>query len=171
MVNHAATEAALRASGTPFTALRHGFYATTAVMLLGDAVATGELAAPADGPVAWTTHADLAEGAAIALAAGGFDGATPALTAGETLDLAGIAALAADLSGRPIRRTIVPDDAWLAGMIARGVPADRATTLLGLFVASRQGAFAPADPALGRLLDRPPIALRAVLAAALAPAR
>jgi NAD(P)H dehydrogenase (quinone) len=64
MADHAATEAALRDSGVAFTSLRNGFYAGTALQLLGAALETGELAAPADGPVSWTSHPDLAEAAA-----------------------------------------------------------------------------------------------------------
>lgn len=171
MPDHAATEALLRGSGVAFTALRNGFYAATAVMLLGRAVETGELAAPEDGPVAWTTHADLAEAAALALAEGGLDGITPALTGAEALDMAAVAALAAALTGRPIRRIVVSDAAYRDGLVARGVPEAAADMLVGLFVASRQGAFAPADPTLARLLGRPATPLRDVLAAALVPSR
>ena len=57
--------ATCRRRGTPFTALRNGFYADTVRLLLGRALETGELVAPADGPVSWTAHADLAEAAAI----------------------------------------------------------------------------------------------------------
>jgi NAD(P)H dehydrogenase (quinone) len=83
MPDHAATETMLRDSGVPFTSLRNGFYATTAVMLIGQALASGRLAVPEDGPVSWTAYADLAA-AAVVLADGGFDGHTPALTAGAT---------------------------------------------------------------------------------------
>ncbi len=171
MPDHAATEALLRGSGVAFTALRNGFYATTAVMLLGRAVETGELAVPEDGPVAWTTHADLAATAALALVEGGLDGVTPALTGAEAFDMAGVAALASALTGRPIRRIVVSDVAYRDGMVARGVPEAAADMLVGLFAASRQGAFAPADPTLARLLDRPATPLRDVLAAALVPSR
>src|SRR6478609_8183531 len=63
MRNHAATELMLRDAGIPFTALRNGFYASSALMLLGGAFETGKLVAPADGPVSWTTHADLPDAA------------------------------------------------------------------------------------------------------------
>jgi NAD(P)H dehydrogenase (quinone) len=35
--------------------------------MLGAALATGKLSAPEDGPLAWTSHSDLAEAAAIVL--------------------------------------------------------------------------------------------------------
>ena len=52
--------------GVPVTSLRNGFYASRGDAA-GRAVETGELAAPEDGPVAWTSHDDLAEVADIAL--------------------------------------------------------------------------------------------------------
>ena len=63
MRTHAATEEMLRESGTAWTGLRNGFYADTVPMLVGDALSTGVLAAPQDGKVAWTAHADLAAAA------------------------------------------------------------------------------------------------------------
>ena len=66
--DHAVTEEALRACGVPFTALRNGFHAASAALLLGQAVRSGVIALPADGPVCWTAHADLAEAAAAILA-------------------------------------------------------------------------------------------------------
>jgi uncharacterized protein YbjT (DUF2867 family) len=55
MREHAATEGYLAETGTPFTSLRNGFYATTVPFILGQALTTGEIVAPADGPVSWTT--------------------------------------------------------------------------------------------------------------------
>lgn len=164
MHNHAGTEEELRESGVAFTFLRNGFYASpTPMMMLGNALETGELAAPEDGPVAWTTRADLAEAAAIILTREGIDGPTPALTASETVDAAGIAAIASELTGRQIRRVVVPDDEYRDGMVANGVPEPQADMFLGLFAASRQGEFAPADPTLSRLLGHEPTPLRDVL--------
>ncbi len=171
MPDHAATEAMLQDSGVPFTALRNGFYAASAAMLLGTALETGELALPEDGPVAWTAHADLAAVAAIALTKEGLEGVTPALTGSGAVDMAGVAAIASELTGRPIRRVVLSDAEYRAGLIAHGLPEPVADMLLGLFVASRQGEFAPADPTLARLIGRPPTPLRDVLKAAISPAK
>lgn len=168
MRDHAATEALLQASGVAFTSLRNGFYASSALMLVGRGFASGQLVAAADGAVSWTTHADLADAAVIALTEDGkLDGITPALTGSAALDLAAIAALASEL-GRPMARVVIGDDQQRAGMIEHGVPADRADLLMGMFEASRDGEFAAVDPTLERLLGRPPIAMREVVAAALA---
>ena len=169
MPDHAATEALLQASGVPFTSLRNGFYADSGLQLMGQALQTGTIVAPADGPVSWTAHADLAEAAALALTdEGHFDGPTPPLTGSRAQDLADLAAIASELTGRPITRVTVSDDEYRAALVARGVPEARADMLVGLFVASRRGEFAAVDPALERLLGRPPRSIRDVLAARLA---
>jgi uncharacterized protein YbjT (DUF2867 family) len=169
MPDHAATEKVLRDSGVSSTSLRNGFYAATTVMLLRGALQTGELAAPPDGPVSWTAHADLAEAAAIALAdEGRFDGPTPPLTGSEALDLADVAAIASEVTGRSIKRVTVTDEQYHAALVSRGVPASRAQMLLGMFDASRQGDFSPVDPTLADLVGRPPTSLRDVLKGALA---
>lgn len=160
MVDHAATEEYLSGLGTPFTSLRNGYYADTIPLLFGRALETGELVAPADGPVSWTAHADLASAAARILVDGRYEGATPPLTAPAVFDLEQVAALLGELGGRPVKRVVVGDEEWHAGMVAQGVPEDRATLLLGMFLASRRGEFAVTDPALEELLGRPATSLR-----------
>ncbi|MBV9257749.1 MAG: SDR family oxidoreductase [Ktedonobacteraceae bacterium] len=169
MVDHAATEEALRASGVAFTSLRNGFYATSALMLLGNALQTGKLVAPEDGPVAWTAHADLAEVAAIALSEEVLDGVTLPLTASEAIDLDGIVAIASELAHRPIQRIVVPDAQYRDSLVTHGFPEERVDMLLGIFRASRQGEFNRVDPTLARLIGRPPMSLRDVLSAAISP--
>jgi uncharacterized protein YbjT (DUF2867 family) len=170
MVDHAATEAILRDSGVAYTTLRNGFYASTVPMLLGAALKTGELAAPEDGPVAWTAHADLADVTALALAEDGLlDGVTPPLTAAEAIDMTGVAEIASHVTGHPVRRIVVSDADYRASLLAHGLPEAQADMLVGLFIASRHGDFVPADPALAALLGRPPITLADYLKEALAP--
>ncbi|MFI5782990.1 NAD(P)H-binding protein [Nocardia sp. NPDC051570] len=164
MPDHAATERYLASTGTPYTALRNGFYAGTVPLLLGRALETGELVAPVDGPVSWTAHADLAEAAAIILAdEGRFDGPTAPLVPPRALDLADVAEILGDLTGRTIRRVVADDSEWLAALIAGGVPQDRATLLLGMFQASRRGEFATTGTDLEKLLERSVTPLRALL--------
>jgi NAD(P)H dehydrogenase (quinone) len=170
MPDHAATERYLSMAGTPFTALRNGFYASTVRLLLGQALETGELVAPADGPVSWTAHADLAEAAAIILAdEGRFDGPTQPLTAPDALDLDDIAGILSELAGRTIRRVVADDAEWTAALIERGVPAHQATVLLGMFRAARRGEFATTGPELENVLQRPATPVRSILAGATNP--
>ena len=168
MSDHAAAEQYLAATGVPFTALRNGFYASTIPHLLGRALETGELVAPADGPVSWTAHADLAEAAAIILAGQAqFDGPTPPLTAPDALDLDGIAGILAKLTGRTVNRVVADDDEWTAGLTGHGVPEAQAAMLLGMFHASRRDEFAVTGPALGDLLGRPATPVSSFLEGAL----
>ncbi|NKQ25247.1 NAD(P)H-binding protein [Streptomyces galbus] len=172
MPDHAATERYLAATGAPFTSLRNGFYAGTVPLLLGGALETGELRAPADGPVSWTTHDDLAEAAAVLLADGGrYEGPTPPLTAARAYDLDDVAGLLTRLGGRTVRRVVVDDEEWTASLVGHGMPSGQADLLLGMFHASRRGEFATTGTALEDLLGRPAADLPAFLEGAVATAR
>nr|BFE57239.1 NAD(P)H-binding protein [Dactylosporangium thailandense] len=164
MPDHAATEAHLASTGTPWTSLRNGFYTSTIGRLLGGALETGELVAPADGPVSWTAHADLAEATAAILTGAVFEGPTPPLTAPVALDLEAVAALVTDLTGRTVRRVVADDEEWAAGLVAHGVPPEQSRLLLGMFEASRRGEFAATGPALEELIGRPATPVRDYLA-------
>lgn len=166
MLDHAAAIEHLSTADLPFTALQHGFYASTVPMLLGDALESGEIVAPEDGPVSWTTHADLAEADAMILAEPGrFDGTTPPLTSPVMHDLEGIARILTEITGRTIRRVVAEDDEWVQGLVGHGVPQGQAEMLLGMFRASRRGEFAVVDPTLEHLLGRPAQSMRTVLEA------
>ena len=168
---HARSEADLEASGTPFTALRHGFYAESCLQMIGEDLTRGELRVPEDGPVCWTARDDLAQADAALLAGETtFDGATPPLTASRAWTMAEIAELASQITGREIRHIVVSDAEWKAAKVAAGVPEHYAEMLLGTFRASRRGDFSTVDPTLENLLGRKPTSLREVLAEALAPA-
>jgi NAD(P)H dehydrogenase (quinone) len=162
--DHAATEALLAGSGTAWTSLRNGFYAHTLDWLLGPWRETGTIAAPADGPVSWTDRGDEAEAAAVILAGPRpFDGPVT-LTADAAVTFGDIAGTASELTGRDIRRVVVDDDAWVAGLMAHGTPEPMARLLLGTFLAAREGRFADVDPLLGDLLGRKPRTVRDLLA-------
>lgn len=163
MIHHAATEELLKASGMPFTSLRNGYYAASALMLIGGAIKTGELIAPEDGPVAWTVHSDLAEATAAIISEQKFDGMTPNLTGPEAIDMEGIATIASEVLGRTIRRIVVSDEEFRDRMLSQGVPEASVNMRMGVFLASRQGDFAQVDPALAHLIGRPPVSIREVL--------
>ncbi|PZD96567.1 SDR family NAD(P)-dependent oxidoreductase [Paenibacillus sambharensis] len=160
MVHHAATEDLLKESGMRHTSLRNGFYASSLVGLIGDAVKTGELIAPEDGPIAWTTHSDLAQATAVILTEKNWDGPSPNLTASEAINMEGVAAMVSDIVGRPIDRKVVTDEAYRAYLTAQGLPEVRIAITLGLFQASRNGDFVQTSNALADLIGRPPLTLR-----------
>ncbi len=168
MPDHAATEALLAEMQHPYTSLRNGFYAASAMMLASQALATGEIAAPEDGPVSWTTHDDLAEAAARLMLEDMYDGPTPPLTASEALDLEDIARIMSEVSGTPIRRVTISDAQYRANLLQHGLPEHMAGLLVSMFEASRNGEFAATDPALEGLLCRPPKSMETVIGEMLA---
>jgi NAD(P)H dehydrogenase (quinone) len=114
--------------------------------------------------VSWTDRADEAEAAAVILAGERhFDGQVT-LTAGAAVTFDEIAGIAAELTGRDIRRVVVDDDKWMAGQVAQGTPEPMARFQLGFFQAAREGRFADVDPLLGDLLGRQPRTVRDLLA-------
>ncbi|MGD6748954.1 SDR family oxidoreductase [Streptomyces sp. BH105] len=162
--DHARTEDLLRATGLPWTSLRNGFYAASALQFLESSRHSGDAALPADGPVAWTGHDDLAEAtAAILTDEGRFEGPTPPLTGPAALDFDAIAELAARAEGRPFTRTVVPDDTFREQTLAHGVPAPVADLMLSVFEAARGGEFSTVDPTLAELTGRAPTDFRTLL--------
>jgi NAD(P)H dehydrogenase (quinone) len=165
MLDHAATEQLLAQSGLAWTSLRNGFYASAALSLLAEGLKTGVVEAPIDGKVSWTTHADLAEAAALLLLRDDIDGPTPPLTAGQALDLSELAAIATATLGRPIRREVTTDEQLRVRMAERGLPPHVAELALGLYRASRQGEFSAVNPKLSQLLGRDPTTMQELLRA------
>lgn len=113
----------LEESGVPFTSLCNGFYVGTPTYYLSSVPRTATIAVPKDGPVAWTTQADLADAAACTLAdEGRFDGPTPLLTAGQALTFDDVAATLTDLTGRPVTREVAEDEEFVSAMVSGGMP-------------------------------------------------
>ncbi|NQX18118.1 NAD(P)H-binding protein [Rathayibacter sp. VKM Ac-2857] len=163
--DHAATEEMLAESGLPWTSLRNGFYAHSLPFFLGDWRSTGVIEVPSDGPVSWTAREDAAEAAARLLLADGAHDGPVTLTAAEAPTFAEVAALAADVAGRPVEFRVLGDDEWLARRVAGGQPEQQARFLLGMHQAAAGGFFAGTDPTLASLLGREPRTVRELLAA------
>ncbi|WP_116124355.1 NAD(P)H-binding protein [Lewinella sp. IMCC34183] len=162
--DHAVTEQFLAAGPAAYTALRHGFYAESALHMVGSGLRNGELRVPEDGPISWTARADLAAAdAAILATPGRIDGISPPLTGREMYTMSDLVRLASEESGRDIRHVTVTDAEWLAATEASGVPKVYAEMLLGTFLAARRGDFAVVDPTLENLIGRPPRGMRDIL--------
>lgn len=168
-LDHAATEAMLRDSGLPFTSLRNGFYAASAIAMMMGAVKAGELVTPESGKFSWVGHEDLAQGAAaVLLDESRFDGPTPPLTGAAGLDFGDLARLAGEVTGKPLKHTVLTDEAYVAKSVERGMPEGRARFALGMFLASRRGEFAAVDQTLEKLIGHPCATFKTLLAASLA---
>ncbi|MDR6820850.1 uncharacterized protein YbjT (DUF2867 family) [Neorhizobium sp. 2083] len=155
--DHAATEKMLAESGLAWTAMRHGFYAESALMMNGHGFAAGTIVAPEDGKVAWATHDDLAAAdAALLFGNEIIDGPTPPLTGSEAIDLAELAKLAGVVLGKSISRSTVSEEHLASTSRAAGVPDGSIAVMLGYYQAARAGEFRTVDPTLGRILRREP---------------
>ncbi|GAA1581537.1 NAD(P)H-binding protein [Actinoplanes couchii] len=164
MITHARTEQHLAATGVPWLALRNGFYSSTLTYYLDQALTSGILAVPADAPVSWTGHDDLATAAATLLTtSSAFSGPTPPLTASSTLDFAAVAAIASEITGREIRHVVTDDEEWVASAVERGLPRIAAEFTLGMFRAARRGEFAATDPTLEKLTGHSSETVRTML--------
>ena len=165
--DHEATERLLAESGLAWTSLRNGFYAHSLTWFLGDWRETGVVTVPADGPVSWTAREDAAEAAArILLADGAHDGPVT-LTAPAAPTFAEVAAIAADVAGRPVETVVLGDDEWIAQQVSAGQPEPMARFMLGMYHAAAGGFFASTDPLLGEILGREPRSVRDLLTAPL----
>lgn len=155
--DHAVTERMLADSGLAWTALRHGFYAQSALQMNARGFEAGTLRAPEDGKVAWTTHADLAAVDAALLAGGEvIDGPTPPLTGSEALDLEDLARLAGRAMNKTISRVVLEEQDFEKGVRGAGLSEGVIALMLGYYRAARAGEFAAVDPTLSRILGRAP---------------
>jgi len=162
--DHAQVEEHLAASGVAWTALRNGFYALSALQFAEYGIQGGDVAVPEDGPVSWTTHRDLADAAAAVLAGEvSYEGPTPPLTSTHTSTFEEIAQIGAEITGRPVVRTVISDEAFVQQMLGYGTPEVVARQLLGMFQAARAGEFELTDPALEQILGRPSEGMREVI--------
>jgi NAD(P)H dehydrogenase (quinone) len=162
--DHADTETLLQASGIPYVSLRNGFYAESALYSLGNLKKDGKLVLPEDGHVSWTSRADLAEVAVVALTQPGlFDGISPPLTGSQKLNFNDIVKLASKLLGRIISRETISDDDYRTGLISHGLSNEMADGLGSLYKAARAGEFAVIDLTLERILNRTPTTMNDVL--------
>ena len=162
--SHLATEVAARESGLAWTFLRNSLYADFQVPVIAQAIARGRLVTSAgDGRVAYVARDDCAAAAAAVLTQDGHEGRAYDVTGPEAIGPRDIAALAAELGGRPVEVVPVDDDALVAGMIETGVPEAAARIGLSFVVAAREGFLDSVTSAVRDLTGDAPMSLRQVV--------
>ena len=152
---HHDTEKYLASCGAAYTVLRNGQYIENLPMFLGQSIFTGDLALPQDGPTAWVSRVDLAEGIARLLLAKRELPKDILLTGPEALDFSAIATIAGVAMGRRIVRRTISGNEFAATLVRRGLPSQLAQSLASGFASRAAGELAATDPALQRLLGRP----------------
>jgi NAD(P)H dehydrogenase (quinone) len=163
--DHFWSEQAVIASGLDWTLLRHNLYAETILMGAGHAVAEGQLVTATGGQGrSYVTREDCARVDAAALLTA---------TGRQILDVNGpeavtqdkLAALLAEISGRPVSHVDVGADQLRAGLIGAGLPPFVAGLLVDFDVAASQGYHAVLAPTVKTLTGREPGSVRDFLLA------
>lgn len=162
---HRATELAIAARFASYTILRNSLYAELVLGSVEAARATGSLfTARGAGRVAWVSREDCARAAAAALT-DGFEGTRVLdVTGPEALSGDDVAAQLAELLGAPVAHVSLAPAAFVAGLVAAGVPQPYAEVFLAFDQSAQAGLLAQVSPAVEDLTGAPGRALRAVLA-------
>jgi NAD(P)H dehydrogenase (quinone) len=171
--SHHATEQALAASGLAYTVLRNSLYAEYQAAEARRAIDTGLLAHNRGaGRVAYVARDDCAAAAAAVLLRGGHEGQTYDVTGEELFDAAALAALYAELGGRPVAERPIDDAAFVAGLVGSSTDGHLrygAELLASFGKAIREGYLDVRSGAVAKLTGRAPRTLREVLEPLLRP--
>jgi len=163
---HYGTEQAIKASGIPYTILRMAWYAEALLGSLPSALASGQwYTSTAGGKVANPTRLDCARAAAGALLRPAAN-ETLDVTGPQALSVAEIAAIASDVTGKPLQVIDVTDEQLGAGAKAAGVPDFVVDTFIVPFDRNtREGKVDIASTAVEDLWGTKPTTLRDFLTA------
>jgi NAD(P)H dehydrogenase (quinone) len=165
---HAATEDYLKKSGLTWTMLRNGYYMEDIVPLVGDALQTGVISKPLDGPIPYVSRREYGEAHAILLAEGGHAGETLNLTNLSAWDLTQIADLMSRFLRRQVGREVINDEDFAHQLRADGVPDEWVVWRIEAFKQSRRDGVAETWPTLQQVLQRDPLSLETHLVELLA---
>ena len=120
---HAATEAALKASGISFTILRNGWYTENYTAPSASALENGALYRTAgDGQISSAARSDYAEAAAVVLTTDDHEGKTYELAGDVPYTLTELAEEISKQTGRSIPYTDVPEEEYAKALLGAGLP-------------------------------------------------
>lgn len=138
--DHLNTEKAIKASGLSYTLLRNTWYQENMFMSLPQVLKSGQwYTSSGEGKIAHIARADCAEAIAAVLASGTTENATFTLTGDTLRSTDEVAALASQVTGRPITVVKLTDEQLAGGMKAAGVPDFLIPTLVSFDTAAREG--------------------------------
>lgn len=164
--DHLQTEQAIEQSGLDFTILRVSWYAENLLGSLPGVLASGKWFTAAQvGRINYVPRDEVARAAAAALAlpAGGRERLN--ITGPASLSIKEIAAIASELSGKPIEVVQVSDEQLANGLRSAGLPPFVIPLVLGTDQNMRAGKFDVASDAVRRLTGKEAQSLREFLAA------
>jgi NAD(P)H dehydrogenase (quinone) len=166
--DHRATEAALKASGVPYTIVRHGWYTENYTGSIPGALAGGAfLGSAGDARISSATRADYAAGDAAVLTTSGHEGKTYEFAGDEAWTLHDLAAEISRQTGRTIPYRDLPAAEYAKILTSVGLHERLARAIAGWDVAAAQGALFDDSRQLSRLIGRPTTPLATAVADAL----
>lgn len=138
--DHLGTETAIKESGLPYTMLRNNWYMENLFFSLPHALAAGTwYTSEGEGRTAYIAREDIARATAAALANPPAESVTYTLTGEKAYSKAEVAALVAEITGKPLAVVQVSDEQLTAGMVGAGLPAPVAATFASFDTATREG--------------------------------
>lgn len=164
-------EALIKTSGLGWTFLAHPpFLESIDFYVGGDALESGVQVPPGAGKAGFAAREDLAEAHAVVLNAIAdgetrHDGRAYALYGDPAVSFADIAALLSAIGGRTVPYVTVSDDAYVARLVARGLPTPAAAFALAWVKGINEGAWNGPTGDLESLLGRKPVSPEAFLRA------
>ena len=158
--DHYGTEQALAASSMGYTALRNNIYIDLQPDMLKWAVLSGRLAnASGDGRIAYVTREDCARAATAALLSS-FEGRRALdITGPDSLSQADLAAIVAQITGRPVTYVSISIEEAIQGMVGAGLPRLVAEVFASFDVGTAQGKLAAVTNNVEELTGRKPISV------------
>lgn len=159
---HAASEAAIEASGLAYTIFRNGWYMENLFGSLGTALAAGRwYSSSADGRITYIAREDIARAMAAAIA-NPVTGNIIYSLGGETgYTKAEIAALVTEISGRPLQVIDITDEQLHTGLTAAGIPANFVPLIVSIDAAVRAGDLGVNTGEAAKLSGTPLVSLKA----------
>ncbi len=165
---HRATEAAVLASGLPYTLLRNGWYMENYTAGLGGALEHGVLLGGAgEGRIAAAARADYAAAAVAVLLSEAPPQPVHELAGDAAFTLAELAAELALQAGKAVAYNNLDEAAYREALLGVGLPAGLAALIADSDAAAAQGALFDDGRSLSKLIGRPTTTLAAAVRAAL----
>jgi uncharacterized protein YbjT (DUF2867 family) len=166
IVPHHAIEAALRASGVPWTFLRPSFFMQNlSTTHRADIRERGEILVPAgNGETSFIDARDIAAVGARVLTESDHLGRAYPLTGGEALGYAAVARIFSEVLGRPIAYRRPSLVAFARQMRRRGLAWSFILVMAGIYTTARLGLAGTVTPDTATLLERAPITMRQFVA-------
>lgn len=159
--DHYPTEQAIKASGIDYTILRTSWYAENLFGSLPQALKSGKwFTSAGEGRISYVPRADIARAAAGALVSDLPGSRVLTITGSEAHTIREVAALATEVTSKPIEVVDVSDADVTAGMLAAGLPQPVAELLTTFEVGYRQGALSMVTNAVEEFGGRKPQKLR-----------